>query len=343
MENPKISVLMPVYNGEKFLQETLDSLWNQTFTDFELVIVDDGSTDRTADIIQSQQDDRIKYYRNEYNLKIVATLNHGLKLCRGKYIARMDADDICMPERLQRQWEYMEANPQIVLCGTSIIKFSESYTFEDRRGGDNLITRAKLVFDTAINHPSAIFRNDIVQQNHLTYPSEYPHAEDYAFWYELTKYGEIANLDEILLKYRMHGDNISMKFNTEQYNSMNKIRKLILQEFWGTESLEARSWILMFDKLLAFRNIGIGEMIAMDKLLIQLVEKNKTTKSYLSNALSKNAAWFWYVVYVHENCLRYTPLMLIKFIFNKRSIVHYLDKEYKKKLFIKSLLFWKKK
>lgn len=340
---PAISVLMPIYNGEKFLQETLDSLWNQTFTDFELIIVDDGSTDHTADIIHAQQDKRIRYYKNEHNLKIVATLNRGLQLCTGKYIARMDADDICMPNRLQKQWEYMESNPETVLCGSSLIKFSETYAFEDRRGGNNELTRAKLVFDTAINHPSAMFRNDTIKKNQLSYPVAYPHAEDYGFWHELAKYGKIANLNEILIKYRMHGDNISMKFNAEQYHSMNNIRKLILQEFWGTESLEAKNWNLSFDRLLAIRNISIREMTDMDQLLMQLIEKNKTIKLYLPEALAKNAAWFWYVVYVHENCYHYTPLMLLKFIFNKQSIVRYLDIEFKKKLVVKSLLFWKKK
>lgn len=340
--NGRISILMPVFNGERYLQETLDSLYAQTFQDFEIVIVDDGSSDSTASIIHAQKDERIRYYVNEKNQGIVYTLNRGLTLCNGKYIARMDADDLAMPERFQLQWDYMESNEDVVLLGTSINKFSESYSFMDKRGGDDTQIRAKLVFDTAINHPSAIFRNDTIKNNNLKYPFEYPHAEDYAFWYALSKYGKIANLNEVLIRYRMHGDNVSMRFNHLQYDTMNKIRIRILEDFWNRHGEKGKAWMISFRNLLSLQNIGYLEMRQMDKLLMELIEINAEYPQYDSNALAKNAAWFWYVVYVHENCSRFNPAMIGQFLLKKNSIAHYLDSAYRKKLLMKSLLYWRK-
>jgi len=340
---PQISVLIPIYNGERFLQEALDSIYGQTFSDFEIIVVDDGSTDRTEDIIHAQPDGRIKYFKNEKNSGIVFTLNRGLTYCSGKYIARIDADDIAMPDRLQLQWEYMEAHPDTVLLGTSINKFSDTYSFMDQRGGDDAAIRAKLAFDTAINHPSAMFRNDVVKQYNLQYPTKYPHAEDYAFWYTLSQYGKIANLDSILLRYRMHGDNVSMKFDQLQYETMNRIRIKILGDFWKDKGEKGKGWMAAFERLLSLRKIETEEMLEMDDLLTALVRVNKVNPIYNTDALAKNAAWFWYVVYVHENCVHFYPSMIARFLLRKSSIASYLDASYRKKLLVKSLLFWRKK
>ncbi|MGJ1359008.1 glycosyltransferase family 2 protein [Sphingobacterium siyangense] len=339
----KISILMPIYNGAIFLQEALDSIWQQTFQDFELIIVDDGSTDDTAKIIFEKNDQRLRYFKNEKNLGIIETLNRGLEYCQGKYIARMDADDIAFNNRLELQYNYMEKNPETVLCGSSIIKFSQTYSFKDFRGGNDDKIKAKLVFDTAINHPSAIFRNDIIKKHNLRYQNEYPHAEDYFFWYELSQYGKVANLEEILLKYRMHGNNVSMKFNVQQYNTMNLIRSKILGDFWNNNSLQSIYWMRSFNMLLQKTNVTIGDLKEMDLLLMTFVNQNKINQRYHQHYLEKSAAWYWYVVYLHENCYQYSLNMIVKFLFNKRSIVKFLDWKYKRKFLVKALLCWKKK
>ena len=115
---PKVTVLMSVYNGEKHLREAIDSILNQTFGDFEFLIINDGSTDRTADILQSYQDSRIKIIHNEKNIGLTKSLNKGLKLAKGEYLARMDADDISYPNRLEVQYEYMEKNPNVGIVGS---------------------------------------------------------------------------------------------------------------------------------------------------------------------------------------------------------------------------------
>ena len=115
--NPKVTVLMPVYNCEKYLRESIESILNQTFKDFEFLIINDGSSDKSAEIVESYNDNRINFVQNEKNIGLAASLNRGLDIAKGEYIARMDADDISLPERLEKQVRFMETNPQIGICG----------------------------------------------------------------------------------------------------------------------------------------------------------------------------------------------------------------------------------
>jgi len=118
MKEPKVTVLMPVYNGEKYLNEAIDSILGQTFKDFKFLIINDGSTDGTADILKSYKDSRIKVTNNEKNIGLTKSLNKGLKMAKSEYIARMDADDISLPTRLQKQVEFMDSHPKVGVCGT---------------------------------------------------------------------------------------------------------------------------------------------------------------------------------------------------------------------------------
>ena len=111
---------MPAYNAEKYINEAIDSILAQTFTDFEFIIIDDGSTDSTCAIVESYSDSRIRFFKNEHNLGVAATLNRGLDLARGEYIARMDADDISLPTRFEKQAAYMDSHPDVVVCGTGV-------------------------------------------------------------------------------------------------------------------------------------------------------------------------------------------------------------------------------
>jgi glycosyltransferase involved in cell wall biosynthesis len=118
--NPVISVLMPAYNTERFILRNLQSLLAQTFEDFELLVVDDGSTDRTMELVTALPDRRIRYFRNQQNLGIVGSLNRGFALARGTFIARIDADDLCHPTRFERQLKLLTAEPEVVLCATEM-------------------------------------------------------------------------------------------------------------------------------------------------------------------------------------------------------------------------------
>ncbi len=127
--NPKVTVLMPVYNAEKYLKTAIESILKQTFSDFELLIINDGSTDGSEEIIRSFNDKRIRLFNNEQNLGIIKTLNKGLNLAKGEYIIRMDADDISLPDRLELQVKYMEENPGIGISGTQARIFGDTKKF----------------------------------------------------------------------------------------------------------------------------------------------------------------------------------------------------------------------
>ncbi len=199
---------MPVYNGEKYLNEAIDSILNQTFSDFEFLIINDGSTDNTNNIILSYSDPRIRYIKNERNLKLIATLNKGLDLAQGKYIARMDADDISLSDRLEKQIQYMEKNPNIGLLGSWVNNFDVDNEFIVKFKSGHKYIRFELFFKNYIHHPTVMLRAEIFRNEKIYYP-DVLHAEDYALWIKLAEYTEFDILPEVLLKYRSHGENIS--------------------------------------------------------------------------------------------------------------------------------------
>jgi glycosyltransferase involved in cell wall biosynthesis len=225
---PLVSVLMPVYNGEQYLRPAIDSILEQTFTDFEFIIINDGSTDSTEQIILSYSDQRIRYIRNEKNLKLIATLNKGLDLCTGKYIARMDADDISAPERFATQVKFMEANPEYGLCGTDIEVMGGIQSWVQI--GDNDFIRFCLLFHNPFCHPTVFMRTSIIRENKIYYPAEYIHAEEYMLWPQILDHAKCINLEERLLKYRFHDGQVSSVFRKDQFQMGQRIRLDLLRE-----------------------------------------------------------------------------------------------------------------
>lgn len=202
MSTPAISVVMPVYNGEKYLREAIDSILNQTFSNFEFIILNDGSTDKTEEIILSYTDPRIVYVKNEENLQIVKTLNKGIALAKGKYIARMDADDISMPERFAKQFAFMEANPDVGVCGTWLKTFGEiSDVLQMPVSHDEILVT--LLFNSCIMHPTVFMRKTVLCAQTVIYDENYNKAEDYELWTRLIFKTKFANIPQALLNYRI--------------------------------------------------------------------------------------------------------------------------------------------
>ncbi|MFA0415183.1 glycosyltransferase family 2 protein [Vibrio renipiscarius] len=224
---PFVSVLMPVYNAQEHLSEAIESILNQTYRNFEFIIINDGSVDSSDEIIKAYQsnDSRIKYYKNECNLKLIKTLNKGVSLCRGKYILRMDADDIALINRFEKQINYMEAYSHCVVCGTqlSYIDNDGNKVRDITLPTDNSKIMASFLFYNPIAHPSVIMRTSIIKENKLQYDEDYLHAEDYKLWVELSKFGDCANLGGKLLKYRVSENQISAKYGIEQKLVASKI------------------------------------------------------------------------------------------------------------------------
>lgn len=194
----KVTIIMPVYNCEKYLHEAIESILNQTFKDFELLIINDGSKDRTNKILQSYQDLRIVVINNERNLGIVKSLNKGLKLAKGEYIARQDADDISLPERLLKQVRYLDERINIGLLGCGVIVIDE-YGNETKRW--EIKKDNKEIIINNIAHGSVMMRADCIKQVG-GYREELKHVEDNDLWYRIAiKFG-VDCLDEYLYELR---------------------------------------------------------------------------------------------------------------------------------------------
>ncbi len=203
---PYVTVLMPVYNGEQYLEESIDSIISQTFTDFEFIIVDDGSTDKTPVILNRYTDARIIKLRNPENLGMTNALNRGLLAAQGKFIARMDADDISLPERLAKQVAFMENNPQVGLCGTWIQLIDSDRSKDNilKLPTDDATLRCELLFDSPLAHPSVMFNRKQLFANQLAYNPSYQYCQDYDLWVRCSTHFALANIPEVLLNYRFH-------------------------------------------------------------------------------------------------------------------------------------------
>lgn len=234
----KVSVLMPVYNGAQYLQEAIDSILNQTFKDFELIIIDDGSLDESAEIIRlnADNDSRIVPLKNRQNLGICVTLNKGLDAAKGEYIIRMDCDDISHPDRFAVQVDFMDSHPDYGMAGSKIRVFGEGikpYIFcfdEDWR-----MCMADMIFSTCVAHPAVILRNNVIQKYNLRYDDRFRGVEDFYMWWQLAKFSKITNIQKPLLNYRIHKKQVTKNYKNEIYLKM-------LQSF-----LEERLFFLKVD------------------------------------------------------------------------------------------------
>jgi len=221
---PRISVVMPAFNAAAHVGAAVESILGQTYGDFELVVIDDGSTDGTAEIVGRHADPRIRLLRNPRNLGLIATLNRGLRECRGELVARMDADDISLPGRFAAQLRFLDAHPEVGICGTSIETFgarTERWTIVC----DPALLRAEMLFSSAFSHPTVMFRRALLLRHGLAYDPAYPHAEDYALWARFAAVTELANLPEVLLRYRLHGESVSERHHPLQQATADRIRR----------------------------------------------------------------------------------------------------------------------
>lgn len=223
---PTVSVVVPVYNASAYLKEAIDSILYQSFTNFELIIIDDCSTDESQEIIKSYTDKRIRFFINNENLGVTKTLNAGLRLARGKYIARMDADDIALPQRLERQVKFLEKNADYGLVGSYMQLFPSGRTQKVPVSDEEL--RANMLFHNPFVHPAMMIRRSILDQYQLAYDESLPTAQDEELWFRIAQYSKVANIPEVLLIYRIHENQISIaKKELQQITSRQiKVRKI---------------------------------------------------------------------------------------------------------------------
>lgn len=205
---PLISVVMSVYNGEKYLKRAIDSILNQTFIDFEFIIINDGSTDSSLDILQRYQDARILLI-NQKNKGLTKSLNIGIEKAKGKYIARQDADDVSLFTRLEKQVTFLENREDIVLLGTRVFEINGSNKIIGRYFNEEEINKRVYMYNP-IAHASAVIRKDAFELIGL-YDVSFSTSQDFDAWIRLAEFGKIAMLEEALVEYYIHDDSVSSK------------------------------------------------------------------------------------------------------------------------------------
>jgi glycosyltransferase involved in cell wall biosynthesis len=205
----------------------LDSILAQTYNDFELLVIDDGSLDGTAAILEDYRtrDPRVRIESNETNTGLTKSLNRGINLARGKYIARMDADDVALPERLARQVAFMEANEQVGVCGTWAVLLGEGEGHLIRFPTNSETIRCQLMFDNPLAHPTTIIRKQMLKKNGISYDEHFTQSQDYDLWVRCAERMELANIPEALLRLRKHESQLSQTLSNGQNVTAWEVRK----------------------------------------------------------------------------------------------------------------------
>jgi hypothetical protein len=236
MRAPAVTVVLPVYNGEAFVGDAVRSILSQTSPDLELVIVDDGSTDHTSEILSSFPDDRIRIQRHRENAGLVRSLNDGIAAARAPFIARIDADDWCFPHRLERQLAYFSAHPDTVLLGSSVelVSATGNEVVTRRVIDDNIRLRWRLFFTNHFIHPTMMFRRELVIDVGRYDEAAFP-AEDYDLWLRMAPHGRLGNIVEPLVRKRQTTASLTTTRRDDQVDLAITIRTKALSELLQRE------------------------------------------------------------------------------------------------------------
>lgn len=232
---PLISVVIPVYNGQKYLRSAIESILGQTFRNFEIIAIDDGSKDHSYQILRAlaQTDQRLRIFRNSRNRNIVYTLNRGVKLARGKYIARMDCDDIAVEDRLKIQLRYLRAHPSTVVVGSNCYTIDQNNNFIGYKRfpiSDEGI-RAMIFLINPMQHPTMMINRSLLPKDFVWYNQSIVHGEDLDLLFRLAKIGPVHNLKKPLLFYRLHLNSKTFMHPKENYLDTKIIRKLAIEKY----------------------------------------------------------------------------------------------------------------
>ena len=233
-KNPKVSVLMAVYNTDKkYLKEAIESILNQTYSDFEFIILNDGSTDGSENIILSYKDERIKYLKHDKNQGIPKTRNDLLNAATGEYIANMDSDDVSLPNRLKIQVDYMDKHQEIGVLGSAFHVFQKREEDVLMPLEDKDVKKMLLKGLSPFANPTVMIRKSIFGD--IKYDKDFNYSEDYKLWCDLESKTKFANLPDILVKYRWHGKNISKQKTIEQSIQSQTIIFLNIEKYFNKD------------------------------------------------------------------------------------------------------------
>jgi glycosyltransferase involved in cell wall biosynthesis len=300
-----VTVLMPVYNADEFLREAIDSILNQTYDEFEFLIINDGSTDSSVNIIESYRDDRIKLVHNTENKGLIKSLNKGIEMAQGKYIVRMDADDIAETNRIETQVNFMENNYDVALAGSNVVIFlSDKPMIKKLTDFPTKYSeiRCKLLFECPIMHPAVIMRKNVLLENNYRYNDEHKDTEDYGLWMEIAMDHKIVNISKKLLRYRIVSNsmtNKALKRMNDRIRVMKKIYVLGL-DYLGVEysedELDIHAEIALSSTLKHFKYTKKS----IEKWLCKLIATNNSIGKYKSEIFNKEIAQQYFLVCVYN-------------------------------------------
>lgn len=292
MKNHDISVLMCVYNTrEEYLRTAIESILNQTYPNFEFIIVLDHPTDNSEAIIEeyASKDHRIRIIRNPENYGLTKSLNIGLRAAGGKYIARMDSDDISLPERFEKQFAYMEAHPDVVALGSRVCTLNQNILVMHDCPADHEVFRIRMLFrNFGIPHPTAFIRHETLQNNNVTYDESIKKSQDYKLWVDLMPYGNIIMHPEVLLLYRIHKNQISME-RSSQLSYSRQISIVQAVSFLGalTET-EKELHVTMSESILPGNDVQ-----GLNAYINRILLKNKEQQFYNHTKLKRELRYMW--------------------------------------------------
>lgn len=331
-----VTIIMTVYNSEIFLEKAIKSILNQTYKKFEFLIIDDGSTDKSLEIIKKFKDKRIIILKNAQNMGLIYSLNRGIKESKGKYIVRMDSDDICIHNRIEKQIEYLEKNQDIAVLGSNAEMFVSKYPFIKKRTElprDSETIKCRLLFESCFIHPSIVIRKEILDTYNLEYEKENYGVEDYGLWNEFSKLNKfkMENMKENLIKYRIVSSGITQVANknlTQRIIRMNKIYSEVLEKLNFNKSqkqLQIHSEISLVNILKEFQY----SLKEKEEWLEILKRENEILKIYNFEKFSQELAYQYF-----KNCV-----VLGEYSDYNKSIFYCITNESKFKFYFNKLKF----
>lgn len=337
-----VSVLMPAHNAQRWLRASVESILCQSYTDFELIMIDDGSTDQTSEIVREfmEKDGRILMLRNSEKRGVSFSLNRALKQARGRYIARMDADDISLKHRLERQVAFMEANPEIGISSAwmSALNVNEGRIWKLPLTHDEIVT--ELFGNSPFYHPLTIIRTSLLKEHGLTYNEEFNDSQDYRLWADAVPLTRTANLPEVLLHYRIHSKQES------RFGKMAmEVRLLMLSRFLGRDPTpDEEEWhARLFCKKPVTTVLELKEVVEWIQYLEHHNRRSEIYPVELFSALlkqtllnSKKSSFYAILNSTH----RYSPKVLKRLLFDPVRYYEVFDTTELLKIMVKSIIFF---
>ena len=301
-KTPTVSVLMSVHNTkDEYLKRAIESILTQSYTDFEFLIIDDRTCSSNLMLIDSYDDPRIRIIHNECNLGLTESLYNGINLAKGKYIARIDSDDIACPDRIKIQVKYLEKNPDVAVVG-SAAKFMNANKIAMHLINDDITLKLRSIFaNCCVIHSSAMLNADVLRSNNINYDREVKKAQDYKLWTDCIMSGlKIKTIEEILVLYRVHDGQITKNNSQEQCNCAKEIQCKMIKKYFNYDmsAKEANIHFSMFNGKIA------DDIKKYENHIYRILYGNKKTEMFKNKYLYRECYYIWLYMTI-RNIIKY--------------------------------------